>query len=199
MPLCFGGVAVGAGQHEAPVGPVGLARPHLLAVDHPLAAVELGAGLDVGEVGAGARLAVALAPQLGAGHDPGQEAVALLVGAEGDQRGAEQRLADVADATRRAGPGVLLEVHDLLVQRQARGRRAPSARPRRSSRGRRGGAPRPGAPRTGSRRRRGRPGRGPSAKSPASDVLEERADLVAEGLVLGAEPQVHGGGRYRRT
>ena len=38
--------------------------------------------------------------------------------AEGDERGAEQRLADVADAPGRAGPGVLLEVDDLLVQRQ---------------------------------------------------------------------------------
>ena len=130
-------------------------------VDHPLAVDELGAGLDVGEVGPGARLAVALAPQLGAGDDPGQEALPLLVGAERDQGRAEQRLADVADAARRPRPGVLLEVHDLLVQREARGRRAPSARPRRSSRARRGGAPTPAAPRRGSRRRRDRRGRGP--------------------------------------
>ena len=77
--LVLGRVAVGAGQHEAPVGPVGQRGPHLLAVDHPLVAVELGAGLDVGEVGAGVGLAVALAPQLGAGDDPGQEPGLLLV------------------------------------------------------------------------------------------------------------------------
>ena len=59
---------------------------------------------DVGQVAAGVGLGVALAPQLGAGHDRRQEAPLLLGGAEGDQRRAEQRLADVADPAR-AGPG----------------------------------------------------------------------------------------------
>ena len=38
-------LAVGAAQHEAPVGPVRERRPHLLPADHPLVAVALGAGL----------------------------------------------------------------------------------------------------------------------------------------------------------
>ena len=50
---------------------------------------------------------------------PGRNRAALLVGAERDERRAEQRLADVPDAARRPRPGVLLEVHDLLVERQA--------------------------------------------------------------------------------
>ena len=62
-------VAVGAGQHEHPVGPVGERGPDLLAGDAPVVAVGLGPGRHVGQVGAGVGLAVALRPQLGAGHD----------------------------------------------------------------------------------------------------------------------------------
>ena len=116
--LVLGRLTVRAGQHEAPVGPVGLRRPHLLALDRPAAVDELGPGLDVGEVRAGAGLAVALAPELGAGDDPRQEAGPLRVGAELDEGRAEQRLADVADAAGGPRLRVLLEVHDLLVQRE---------------------------------------------------------------------------------
>ena len=42
MPLCFGRVGVGAGEHEDVVGEVAGRRPDLLAVEHPLVAVELG-------------------------------------------------------------------------------------------------------------------------------------------------------------
>ena len=52
---------------------------------------------DVGEVGAGAGLGVALAPELVDGEDPRQEALLLLRGAERDQRRAEQLLAEVVD------------------------------------------------------------------------------------------------------
>ena len=60
-------VPVGAGEDEAPLGPVGERCPDLLPVDDPLAGrfVEVRLGLHVGEVGAGVGLAVALAPQLG--------------------------------------------------------------------------------------------------------------------------------------
>ncbi len=44
-------VPVGAGQQHAVVGVVGARVPHLLAVDDPLVAVELGAGGEPGEVG----------------------------------------------------------------------------------------------------------------------------------------------------
>ena len=78
--------------------------------------VEHGAGAGRGEVGAGAGLGVALAPQLVDRPDPGQEALLLLVGAELDQRRAEQLLAEVVDQLRRVGPGVLLVEDDLLGQ-----------------------------------------------------------------------------------
>ena len=53
---------VGAHQAEAPVGLVGVAGPDLLAVDQPVVALVLAAGLQAGEVGAGAGLGIALAP-----------------------------------------------------------------------------------------------------------------------------------------
>ena len=61
-PLCFGDIRVGAGQQEAPVGEVGVARPDLVAGDDVLVAVALGPGAQRREVGAGVGLAEALAP-----------------------------------------------------------------------------------------------------------------------------------------
>jgi len=57
-------IGVGAADEEAPVRPFGPGGPYLLAVDHPLVALEAGLGLHVGEVGAGVGLRVALAPDL---------------------------------------------------------------------------------------------------------------------------------------
>ena len=113
------GVGVGAADHEAPVGPGGQRGPHLLAVDDPLVAVEVGLGLHVGQVGAGVGLGVALAPAARRREDAGQEAVLLLVGAEGDEGRPEQALAHEADPAGRLGPGVLLVPDDLLGDGQA--------------------------------------------------------------------------------
>ena len=92
---------IGAADDEAPVRPRRPGGPHLLAVDHPLVALEARARLHVREVRARVRLRVALAPDLLAGDDRRQEAALLRLAAEGDQRRAEQRLADVV----RGGPG----------------------------------------------------------------------------------------------
>src|SRR5690606_21438257 len=105
--------------HEAPVGPVGERRPHLLATDDPLVAVPRGPGGHVGEVAAGVRLGVALAPQLGAGDDPRQEASLLIRGAEGDEGRPEQVLTDVAETPRAPRPGVLLVEDHLLAEVEA--------------------------------------------------------------------------------
>ena len=56
------GLGVGAHQEEAPVGELRERGPGLLAVDDIVVALAHGAGAQVGEVGAGARLGVALAP-----------------------------------------------------------------------------------------------------------------------------------------
>ena len=66
------GLGRGADQAEDPVGLVGVAGPHLLAVDQPVVALVLGLGLQAGEIGAGARLRIALAPADFAARDLGQ-------------------------------------------------------------------------------------------------------------------------------
>ncbi len=109
---------LGAGDHEDPVGLLRPRRPHLLAVDDPFAVVEHRLGADGGEVGAGARLGVALAPQLVDRADLGEEARLLLVGAELDQRRTEQLLAEVVDRLGRVGAGVLLVEDRLLREAQ---------------------------------------------------------------------------------
>ena len=63
-----------------------LGGPHLLAVDDPVVAVADRAGGQRRQVGAGARLAEQLAPDLLAGPQRPQEAPALLVGAEREDR-----------------------------------------------------------------------------------------------------------------
>ena len=64
--------------------------PDLLPGDDPLVAVEPARVVHVGQVGAGVGLGVALAPELLAAQDRRQEAALLLVGAEGEERRADQ-------------------------------------------------------------------------------------------------------------
>ena len=82
MPSCLAprsiAVGVGAEQEEAPLGEVGGRDPDLLAVDDVLVAVADRGRAQVGEVGAGLRLAEALAPVLVGGEDPGQPLLLLL-------------------------------------------------------------------------------------------------------------------------
>ncbi len=93
-------------------------RPHLLAVDHPLVAVELAGRRDVGQIAARAGLGIALAPQFGDVEDLRQEPLLLLGGAEGDQRRSEQFLAEVVDLGGRVGARVLLVERDAMRDSQ---------------------------------------------------------------------------------
>ena len=71
MPWCFGA----SGSVRASRTPVGVVRaggPDLLAVDDVVVAIAHGARLQAGEVAAGARLAVALAPDDLAARDARQ-------------------------------------------------------------------------------------------------------------------------------
>ena len=102
-------IGVGADEREDPVGAVGVGRIDLLAVDEPLVAVADRARLQRGEVGAGARLGVALRPSDLAPEGGGQEARLLLLGAVRDQRRAEHRDALPADVGRAGGGHLLLE------------------------------------------------------------------------------------------
>ncbi len=83
----LGGLGVGAGEEDAVVGAVCVAGPDLLAVHHPLVAVELGAGSERGEVRAGVGLAEELAPDLLAPQQRPKEALPLPVAPGGEDGG----------------------------------------------------------------------------------------------------------------
>ena len=113
---------VGIGAHEqlAPVGDVRARAPDLLARHDVVVAVAHGPGAQRREVRAGRRLGEPLAPDVVAPQDPGQVEPALRLGALGDERRAGVHHPDEVDAdVRRLGAGVLLEVHELLGDRQA--------------------------------------------------------------------------------
>ncbi len=78
-------LGVGAHQAEDPVGVVRERGPDLLAVDDVVVALAHGARLQRREVGAGAGLRIALAPEVLAVVDARQEALLLRVGAEAQQ------------------------------------------------------------------------------------------------------------------
>ena len=75
QPLVLGDVGIGAGQHDAPLGDVGVARPDLVAVDDVLVAVERRRGAQRREVGPGVGLAETLAPPVLAVDEPRQEPI----------------------------------------------------------------------------------------------------------------------------
>ena len=111
--------SVGADQAENPVGMLGQRRPGLVAVDDVVVAVAHRLGADRCEVGARARLRIALAPPVLAGENPRQELLLLRFVAERvDDR------ADHGDAERqrRQRPGTrrLLFEEEALRDRPAR-------------------------------------------------------------------------------
>ena len=141
----------------------GAAGPDLLAVDHPFLAVTVGAGLQPGQVGPGARLAVEQAGAVLAGEQPAQHRAAQL-----------GRLGEVLDGVGGDGTGA------GVGHRGARPRRIPRRRPARVLRagpGRRG----PGARRAGPTRRR------PPRSRNCAAVLPRRPVLRQPCLDLGAD------------
>ena len=62
-PLVLRHIGIGPRQQHAEIRPVPAGRPHLLAVDDPLVAVQLRPGVQPGEVRAGTGLAEQLAPR----------------------------------------------------------------------------------------------------------------------------------------
>ena len=124
--LALGGIRVGAGQQQAPVGVHTAAGPQLLAVDDVVVAVASGRGAQARQVGAGLRFGEALDPDL-AVEDRGQVPSALLVGAR-DQQG-RRGVVDADEGQhqpRRVVGGQFLVEHDLFGDRHAA---APLARP----------------------------------------------------------------------
>ena len=117
--LVLAGVGVGAGQQEDVVGVLGLGGPHLLAVDDPLVAVQLGLGLERGEIRAGLRFGEALAPGDLALEDLGQELLLLLLGPPLQDGRSDQGVAEEVGSHGGAGPGELLVEHHVLQGREA--------------------------------------------------------------------------------
>ncbi len=108
----FRGAGIGAGEQETTLRVEAAARPHLLPVDDPAFPVEHGAGREVREVGAGVGLGEQLAPDLGAGADPGEPSALLGSGRVREQHRADEREADeVRVQVGRVEPAQLL-LHD---------------------------------------------------------------------------------------
>ena len=188
----LGHLVIGAGQDEAPVGVVGVARPHLVPDEHVLVAVPVGAGPQRGQVRAGVGLAEALAPPVPPVDDAGQEAAPHVVAPV-----LEDALDQVAEARagRCSGRGQLLVDDDVVDGRQALA--ADLRRPgrcRRSRRRRATGARRPGRPSTRRRSTR-RAGRDCSPRATrrrrsrkAASSGESPKSMVASDPVVGQHP-----------
>ncbi len=114
----LGGVGVGPGQQEDVVGSARLGGPHLLAVDDPLIAVQLGLRREAGQIGSRVGFAEPLAPGDRAVEDARDELLLLFLGPPLQKGGADQRVAEEVGPQRRPGPGELLVQHDLLEEGQ---------------------------------------------------------------------------------
>ncbi len=112
-------VGIGAREQHHPVGDVRERRPHLLAVDHVVVAVLHRPRLQRGQVGAGVRLGVALAPDLLAGEDLRGIPLLLRLGPVRDDRGPGHADAEDVEHRRRLRDRHLLVQDHLLHEREA--------------------------------------------------------------------------------
>ena len=113
--LVTGQVGVGAAGQPDVVGVLDQRGPHLLAVDHPLVALQPRPGLQAGEVGARTRLRVADREVHLALEDLRQDLGLLRVGAEAHDRGPDRVERQVGD--RHPGDGRLVGEDELVHHR----------------------------------------------------------------------------------
>ena len=111
-------VGVGAHEAHAPVGVVRARRPHLLAVDDEVVAVEHGSGLQARQVAARARLAHAQAPRDLGPQRRQQPALLLLRCAVVVQRRRDDAETGRVEGARDPPPPHLLEIDHLLDRRR---------------------------------------------------------------------------------
>ncbi len=116
MPLSL---RIGPAEHVEPVRAGAEGHPDLLPVDDPMPGFQPGLGPDRGQVGASVGLAEALPPHLLGRQDLRQEPALLLLGAEPEQRRAEQVLSLNADPVRCLSARVFVLEDDRLRQRRA--------------------------------------------------------------------------------
>jgi len=110
----LGRVGLGTDEAEHPVGRVGVGRPDLVAIDHPMVTVELRARPQGCQVAARPRLAVALAPRDFPEERVANEARLLLVVTLLEQRRCEHARALSHHLPRRLCAAKLL-VNDLFL------------------------------------------------------------------------------------
>jgi hypothetical protein len=155
---------------------MGVARPHLGAVDDVAAILAHRPRANRGQVGAGVWLAHADGEGELAPHDGRQEALALRLGAEAQQQRSALALGDPVRAGRGTGGEQLFEQHVALQERPlltavALGPREPD--------------PAAGAELAAELGIEAAPRSRPAHRRPIPERLtEERADLLAEGLGL---------------
>ncbi len=124
---------IGADQAEDPVGVVGVGGPDLRARDDEIVAVAFGAGLERGEIGAGVRLGIALAPADQARRDLRQVLLLLRLVAVFEQRRPQHPDAEARQRRTRAHLRHLGAQHLVLGSARGHRRHIPSASPARSS------------------------------------------------------------------
>src|SRR6058998_2116820 len=115
-------LGLGAAEEEAPVGDIGVAGPHLLAVHDEAVAPALAARAERAQVRAGAGLGEALAPEVLAREQPGEEAPALRLGAVAEDGRADQVDVGAGGGTRRTHA-----IERLLEEPALNDRRAAAA------------------------------------------------------------------------
>ena len=104
------GAGAGGDRDQRGDGGARVGDEHLLAVDHPLVAVQLGPGAGGPGVGAGVRLGEPEGAQRPARHQVGEPLRLLLLGAEvEDGVGAQRHPGFQGDGQRRVDPGDLLD------------------------------------------------------------------------------------------
>src|SRR6266481_8070585 len=108
-PRCFGW-SQSVRQQKPPMRLVRAGGPHLLPVDDPLIAAELGSRHRTGHVGAAAWFAEQLAPDILAGQNAQQELLLLQISAVRENgRGGEGANADLGNADRTDALELLLD------------------------------------------------------------------------------------------
>ena len=119
MPLCLGasGLVRTSSMHQSATWAI--AGPDLLAIDDERVARQHGAGSERRQVAPRVGLGEALAPDMFAREDGGREPPFLILGAERDDRRADQSLADGAEPLGSVGARQLFVVDRLLDHRGA--------------------------------------------------------------------------------
>ncbi len=116
--LAFGGIGIGAGQQQTPVGVHTAAGPQLLTVDDEGVAVTPRGRAQAGQIGSGLRFGEALHPDLPV-EDRRKVAAALFFGTRDQQGGRGVVDSDEREhQPRRIVGGQLLVQHHLLGDRQ---------------------------------------------------------------------------------